>query len=86
MEEPVNDLISIILVGAMVGALARLVLPGRQPIGIPLTIGIGFLGALIGNRIGEAVSPDGIIHWILSVLVAVALIMLYMGWARRSRV
>lgn len=81
-----DGLLTIILVGAIVGALARLVLPGRQPMGILLTIGIGIVGAVIGNYIGEAISPDGTMHWILAILVAVGLLMAYGAWARRTYV
>ncbi|MBA3233409.1 MAG: GlsB/YeaQ/YmgE family stress response membrane protein [Propionibacteriales bacterium] len=40
--------------GLILGPLARLVLPGRQPIGIAWTIGAGFLGALIGGLLASA--------------------------------
>jgi uncharacterized membrane protein YeaQ/YmgE (transglycosylase-associated protein family) len=52
----VTDIISAILVGAVIGVLGRLVLPGRQRIGVIVTllIGIGaaFLGAFVARRFG----------------------------------
>ena len=77
--------IGIIIFGAIVGALARLLLPGKQGIGMIATIVIGIVGALIGNYIGEAISPDGTMHWILAVIVAIALLMAYVGFMRRRR-
>jgi uncharacterized membrane protein YeaQ/YmgE (transglycosylase-associated protein family) len=71
------ELLWIILIGAIVGALARLVMPGTQPVGLLITILIGIVGAVIGNYIGEAISPDGTMHWILSVVVAVGLLIGY---------
>jgi uncharacterized membrane protein YeaQ/YmgE (transglycosylase-associated protein family) len=41
------------LVGAVIGGLARLVLPGRQEIGIFSTIVIGWIGSLVGSLIGR---------------------------------
>jgi len=43
----------IAVTGLVIGALARLILPGRQPIGVFATILSGFVGALIGGGIGR---------------------------------
>lgn len=71
----VTGIISALVVGLVIGALARLVVPGRQDIPIWLTIVIGALGAIVGTAlaqvIGVAVTPG--IDWIELVLqVAVA--------------
>ena len=71
----ITGIISALIVGLIIGALARLVLPGRQRIPIWLTIVIGIIGAAIGTflaqMIGVAVTPG--IDWIEVVLqVAVA--------------
>jgi uncharacterized membrane protein YeaQ/YmgE (transglycosylase-associated protein family) len=73
----VTGIISALVIGLVIGALARLVLPGRQDIPIWLTIVIGALGAIVGTAlaqvIGVAVTPG--IDWIELVLqVAVAAI------------
>lgn len=73
----VTGIISALVVGLVIGALARLVLPGRQDIPIWLTIVIGALGAIVGTAlaqvVGVAVTPG--IDWIELVLqVAVAAI------------
>jgi uncharacterized membrane protein YeaQ/YmgE (transglycosylase-associated protein family) len=46
-------LITAALVGAVIGGLARLVLPGRQDIGIFSTIVIGWIGSLVGSLLGR---------------------------------
>ena len=59
-------IISAIVIGAIIGALARFVLPGRQAIGILLTIVIGILGAVSGTWLAQQVgvaTTDGI-DWI----------------------
>ncbi len=71
----VTGIISALVVGLVIGALARLVVPGRQDIPIWLTIVIGALGAIVGTAlaqvVGVAVTPG--IDWIELVLqVAVA--------------
>jgi uncharacterized membrane protein YeaQ/YmgE (transglycosylase-associated protein family) len=48
------SIISAIVVGAIIGALGRLVLPGRQNIAVWLTVVIGIVAALIGTLIANA--------------------------------
>jgi len=80
------NIITLIVVGLIIGALARLVMPGRQPIGFLWTMVIGVLGTLIGNAIGERISPDGNMHWILAVLTSVVLLLIYGSVAGRRSV
>lgn len=54
----VDGIIAAIIVGAIIGAAARLVLPGRQPIGILLTIGVGIVAALLGTAVARAVGVE----------------------------
>jgi uncharacterized membrane protein YeaQ/YmgE (transglycosylase-associated protein family) len=71
-------LISAALVGAIIGGLARLVLPGRQEIGILSTIVIGWIGSLFGSLIGRHLFHFGTFLSVLceiavaAVLVAIA--------------
>jgi uncharacterized membrane protein YeaQ/YmgE (transglycosylase-associated protein family) len=46
-----TGIISAIIIGAIIGALGRLLIPGRQHIGILLTIGVGIVAALLGSFI-----------------------------------
>ena len=50
----VTGIISAIIVGLIIGALGRLVLPGRQNIPVWLTIVVGVVAALIGTAIARA--------------------------------
>ncbi|WP_067480154.1 GlsB/YeaQ/YmgE family stress response membrane protein [Actinomadura hibisca] len=62
----ITGILIAIVIGAVIGALGRLVLPGRQPIGFLLTIGVGIVAALIGTAIAQQVgvaTTDGI-DWI----------------------
>lgn len=51
----IMGIITAIVIGAIIGAVGRLVLPGRQPIGILLTIAVGIIAALIGTAIAQSV-------------------------------
>jgi uncharacterized membrane protein YeaQ/YmgE (transglycosylase-associated protein family) len=71
-------LISAALVGAIIGGLARLVLPGRQELGILSTIVIGWIGSLVGSLIGRHLFHVGTFLTVLceiavaAILVAIA--------------
>lgn len=80
-----------LLAGAIIGPLARLVLPGRQHIGAIMTVVLGALGGLIGSWIyykATGVSDTGGVDWIsfvIGIVVAAALILIY-GSLRGRRV
>jgi uncharacterized membrane protein YeaQ/YmgE (transglycosylase-associated protein family) len=69
-----------ILFGLVVGLVARAIMPGRQPIGVVLTIILGVLGSLVGGLAGNALSGDALAFapsgFILSVGGAVLLLFL----------
>ena len=71
-------LVSAALVGAIIGGLARLVLPGKQELGLLATIVIGWIGSLVGSLIGRHVFHVGTLLTVLceigvaAVLVAIA--------------
>jgi len=75
-----------IVFGLFVGALAKLVMPGRDPGGIIVTMLLGIAGALLGGFIGRAMGfygPGEAAGWLMSFLGAVILLMLYRMLARR---
>jgi uncharacterized membrane protein YeaQ/YmgE (transglycosylase-associated protein family) len=75
-------LIILLLSGLIVGALARLALPGPDPMGILMTIGIGIAGSLIGGLVVYAITGGRYTGgFIVSVLAATGLVYL----VRRSR-
>jgi uncharacterized membrane protein YeaQ/YmgE (transglycosylase-associated protein family) len=71
-------LIGQIIFGLVVGIIARLLMPGRDPGGIIVTAVIGMIGALIGTFIGRArwARPDYSAGWIASILGAIILLAL----------
>jgi uncharacterized membrane protein YeaQ/YmgE (transglycosylase-associated protein family) len=77
-----------ILFGLIVGALAKLVMPGRDPGGIIVTMLIGIAGALIGGFIGRTLGwygPNDGAGFLMSFLGAILLLWIYrMVVARRT--
>lgn len=70
-------LIVLLFSGLIVGALARLALPGPDPMGILATIGIGIAGSLIGGLVVYAVTGGRYTGgFIVSVLAATFLVYL----------
>jgi uncharacterized membrane protein YeaQ/YmgE (transglycosylase-associated protein family) len=73
-----------IVIGLIVGALGRLVVPGANPMGILMTILLGVVGAVVGGLIANAIGLGGTIAFIISVAVAALLVFLVSG-SRRAR-
>lgn len=78
-------IVTMVIVGLIVGALARLVVPGRNPIGIGMTILLGIVGAIVGGIIGRAIHVGWLITLILEIAVAAGLVYALSGSARRRR-
>lgn len=62
----VTGIVMALIIGLVVGALGRLVVPGKQPIGLGLTILVGVVAALIGTAVarGLGVATTAGIDWI----------------------
>jgi uncharacterized membrane protein YeaQ/YmgE (transglycosylase-associated protein family) len=84
------EIIGTIIFGAVIGMLARLVLPGRQNISALVTVILGVLGALIGYWLwglmggGDTGGIDWI-RWIISIIAAAVLVVAYIAFTGRSR-
>jgi uncharacterized membrane protein YeaQ/YmgE (transglycosylase-associated protein family) len=69
---------AVIASGFLTGALARLAIPGPDPMPIWLTLAIGLTGSIIGAVVGKAVSNDnGVVISFLSFGVAMSLVAAY---------
>ena len=67
-----------LLVGLVVGSLARVLLPGRSPVGCLGTIFIGIAGAVLGGKLwSELFGRQKGIAWIGSILVAMLLLAIF---------
>jgi uncharacterized membrane protein YeaQ/YmgE (transglycosylase-associated protein family) len=78
-----------ILFGLVVGIIAKLLMPGRDPGGFIVTILIGIAGAVLGGFVGRAMGLYGeneAAGWLVSILGAMLLLFLYRMVARPRRV
>jgi uncharacterized membrane protein YeaQ/YmgE (transglycosylase-associated protein family) len=69
-----------IIFGLIIGALAKLVMPGRDPGGIIVTIVLGIVGALLGGWLGRAIGlygPDEAAGFVMALIGALILLGLY---------
>jgi uncharacterized membrane protein YeaQ/YmgE (transglycosylase-associated protein family) len=84
-------IISIIVVGLIAGAVARLVVPGRQNISVGMTILLGIVGSFVGGFLGFLIfnadatdgffQPAGIIG---SIIGAIIVLVLYLRFGSRA--
>jgi len=82
----IEGIIGALIIGAIIGVLGRLIVPGKQDIPIWLTIAVGIVAALIGSAIvGPLRDTDGI-DWVeLIVQVALAALGVYLVASLRGR-
>ncbi len=77
-------IIGFIIIGLIAGALARLLVPGRDPIGIVGTIVLGMVGALLAGFLAKALFDDNDgVGLIGSVIGAVIALLIYNAVTRR---
>jgi uncharacterized membrane protein YeaQ/YmgE (transglycosylase-associated protein family) len=79
------SLLWFLLVGLVVGALARLVLPGQQDLGILATMLYGVGGSLIGGLLARAFDVGGLLQFVLAVAAAAVLIAVFAGTRSATR-
>jgi uncharacterized membrane protein YeaQ/YmgE (transglycosylase-associated protein family) len=75
-----------ILFGLVVGIIAKLLMPGRDPGGFIVTVLLGIAGALLGGFVGRAMGyygPDQSAGWLMSIGGAIVLLALYRAVAPR---
>ena len=87
--EPISMLsfIGLILFGLVVGVIAKLLMPGRDPGGIIVTILLGIAGSLIGGYVGRAMGlygPGQGAGFFMALLGAILLLVLYRFAFRRA--
>jgi uncharacterized membrane protein YeaQ/YmgE (transglycosylase-associated protein family) len=88
-------IITLLIVGLIAGALARLLVPGRDPMGIGGTILLGVVGSFIGGFLGYVIfhkdsndgflQPAGLIGSLIGAIIAL-LVYRHMGSNRRRGV
>ena len=83
----VGSILGYILVGLIVGVLARFLLPGDDPMGLIGTIIVGIIGAVVGGWAAGAIFKDTAgVDWIASIIAAIVLLLIWRAVSSRSDV
>jgi uncharacterized membrane protein YeaQ/YmgE (transglycosylase-associated protein family) len=85
LDTDIGSILGYILVGLIVGLLARLLVPGRDSVGLLGTLVIGVVGAVLGGWLAGAFFEETAgVDWLASIGVAVVLVLLVRAGSRRS--
>ena len=80
------DFIAWIVIGLVAGALARLLVPGRDPMGLVATLVLGLVGSVVGGFLARAVlGDDDGVGLVGSVIGAVIVLVLWNTFVARQR-
>lgn len=71
------EIVVTLVVGLIVGAIAKFLMPGNDPGGWIMTIVLGIAGSFVGNLIAGALGMAGPVGWIGSILGAMLLLFAY---------
>jgi uncharacterized membrane protein YeaQ/YmgE (transglycosylase-associated protein family) len=87
------SIIGSLVIGLIIGALARAIVPGRDPMGCFMTALLGIGGSIVGGLIGSAIwpataqegytHPHRLLHFLLAVVGAIILLWLWRAIAGR---
>ena len=83
----IMSIIGTIIVGFIVGVLARFFYPGAVAMSFLMTVALGIGGSLVGGLIGSLLwrTPDGKFHpagWIMSIIGALIILWVYLNFVR----
>lgn len=85
------NILGLIVIGIVIGVVARLLKPGRQHISMLLTVGLGIAGAVIGGLVASALGTGDIwelnvLGTIVGIVAAIVLIGIAEGTVGRKKV
>ena len=76
-----------IVIGFIIGLVAKLITPGKEPAGFIITTIIGIVGSFIGTFIGRAVGhygPNQSAGFLMSIVGAIVLLVIYHLFTRNT--
>ena len=88
-------IVILLIVGLIAGAIARLVIPGRDPMGVLRTMGLGIVGSFVGGLLENVVflhslslfslHPSGLLASIIGSIIVLVITRIFGGKGRRLR-
>ncbi len=82
----ISFIVGLVLMGLVVGALARLLVPGRDPMSIGATILLGIVGSILGGVIGRALFDSDGGGFVLALVTTIVLLLVLRRTTRRGMV
>lgn len=82
------DIIGFLIFGLVVGAIARLLKPGKDALGWGATLGLGVLGSLVGGAVASLLGTGSFFELNIlgaSVAIVAAVVLLYLAESRAER-
>jgi uncharacterized membrane protein YeaQ/YmgE (transglycosylase-associated protein family) len=82
------DIIGFLIFGLVVGAIARLLKPGKEALGWGATLGLGVLGSLVGGAVASLLGTGSFFELNIlgaGVAIVAAVVLLYLGESRAER-
>ena len=82
------DIIGVLIFGLVVGAIARLLKPGKEALGWGATLGLGVLGSLVGGAVASILGTGNFFELNIlgaGVAIVAAVVLLYLGESRAER-
>jgi uncharacterized membrane protein YeaQ/YmgE (transglycosylase-associated protein family) len=78
MDFSAHSIIWVLVIGLVIGAIAKLLMPGKDPGGCIITMLLGIAGAFVGTWIGRLFAGENYVAgWIMSIIGAMILLLLY---------
>jgi uncharacterized membrane protein YeaQ/YmgE (transglycosylase-associated protein family) len=85
----IGGIILMIVIGFIAGLIARAVVPGKQDLGIVLTLVLGLVGSVVGNLLFSLLKGDGVQFdiggWWASILGAIIVLAVYVAATGKRR-
>jgi uncharacterized membrane protein YeaQ/YmgE (transglycosylase-associated protein family) len=81
-----HGIIASIIIGLIIGAIAKLLMPGKDPGGCIITILLGLAGSFVGTFVGRMIfGTNYMAGWIMSIVGAMILLGIYRAVAGKPR-
>ena len=78
MDFSAHSILWVLVIGLVIGAIAKLLMPGKDPGGCIITMLLGIAGAFVGTWIGRPFAGENYVAgWIMSIVGAMILLLLY---------
>ena len=79
------SIIGFLIIGLIAGGLARLLVPGRDPMGLFATLALGLVGSLVGGFLAKLIGDNDGVGLIGSVIGAIVVLLVWRAFVKNQR-